>query len=82
MNERTWGKITFVPIREYEWTNDYSFMRSVTCMNHPSARYLTKNPWTRTLHIVQLPDGKDIPRTASGECTCPFSDLAVIIHDA
>lgn len=65
------------PIREYEWTEDYSFMRTLTCKNHPTARYLTKNPWWRQIHIIKFPEG-DIPRSGTGECQCPFEDLVVI----
>lgn len=65
------------PIREYNWDGDYSEMRTLTCINHQTAKYLTKNPWARGLHLINLPVG-DIPRTDSGECTCPLSDLVVI----
>lgn len=65
------------PIGEYEWTDDYSFLRTLTCKNHPTARYLTKNPWWRGIHIIKLPEG-DIPRSETGECQCPLLDLAVI----
>jgi hypothetical protein len=68
-----------VPIGTFPWSNDYSWMRTVTCINHPTAQYLTKNPYRRTLHTVQLPEGKDIQRTVTGECPCPFSHLAVVV---
>lgn len=60
------------PVGEYEWTDDYSFMRSMTCKNHPTARYLTKNPFFRGVHVVKFPDGM------TEECSCPFGDLVVI----
>lgn len=68
------------PISDYEWTDDYSFMRTLTCKNHPTARYLTKNPWWRGIHGIKLPEG-DIPRSETGECQCPFSALAVIMPE-
>jgi hypothetical protein len=71
----------FVPIGEFNWTNDYSFMYELTCKNHPTAQYLTKNPYHRSLRVVKVPEG-DIERSASGECTCPFSDLVVVIPQA
>lgn len=60
------------PINEYVWTDDYSFMRKLTCKNHPTARYLTKNPYFRGIHLVKFPEGE------RQECPCPFTDLMVI----
>jgi len=68
------------PIKEYAWTDDYSFMREMTCKNHPTAKYLTKNPFSRGIHIIKLPEG-DIPRGETGECQCPLSDLVVVEDD-
>lgn len=65
------------PVHEYVWTDDLSFMRTLTCRNHTTARYLTKNPFIRSLHLVRIPDG-DIERSYTGECKCAFSDLVVI----
>lgn len=65
------------PVKEYPWTDDYSEMHELTCKNHPTAKYLTKNPFARSLHVVNLPKG-EIERSVSGECICPFSDLVVI----
>lgn len=69
-----------VPIGEYEWTDDYSFLRTLTCRNHPTAKYYTKNPYFRSIGLIKLPEG-DIERTATGECTCPFADLAVVVTE-
>jgi hypothetical protein len=69
-----------VPIKDYEWTDDYSFHRTLTCVNHTDARYLTKNPFWRSIHVVKFPEG-DIPRSETGECQCPMSDLAVVVKD-
>lgn len=70
-------KVDQIPVGEFEWTDDYSFHRILSCKNHLSARYMTKNTFYRSLHVVKLPDG-DIERTDTGECTCPFADLVVI----
>ena len=70
-----------VPIGEYEWTDDYSFHRTLTCKNHPTAKYLTKNPFYRSIHVVKLPEG-EIERSETGECTCPFSDLVVVTDES
>lgn len=69
-----------VPVKDYEWTDDYSFMRELTCKNHPTAMYLTKNPWQRSIHLIKRPEG-DIERNHTGECTCPFSDLVVRVRE-
>lgn len=69
-----------VPIREFEWTNDYSYHRNMTCINHPTARYSTKNPYFRSIFVHKLPEG-DIERSDTGECTCHISDLAVIVEE-
>lgn len=68
-------------IHDHEWTMDYSQMHSLTCINHPTARYLTKHPFHRGIHVIRLPEG-DIERDPyTGECTCPLSDLALIERD-
>lgn len=64
------------PISEYEWGEDYS-LKTLTCVNHPTARYLTKNPFCRGIHVIRFPEG-DIPRSVTGECQCPLSALAVV----
>lgn len=69
--------VKLTPISDYNWTDNFSFMRTLTCINHQSAKYLTKNPFSRGIHVVKLPIG-DIQRTNSGECTCPFTNLAVV----
>jgi hypothetical protein len=68
-------RMKLTPIRDYKWTDDYSFHRKLTCKNHPTARYLTKNPYFRSIHLIKLPDGE------TKECTCPFDDLMVIEED-
>lgn len=65
------------PAWEYTWTDDYSYMRLLTCRNHPTARYLSKNVWTRSIFVETPPEG-DIERTSTGECTCSVYDLVVM----
>ena len=62
---------------EVDW-NDLSTSKELTCINHQGMKYLTKNPWTRTLHIVEM----DPAVAGSGhlECACPFSDLRIVIR--
>jgi hypothetical protein len=64
-----------IPIVKHNWTEDYSYLREVTCKNHQTAVYLTKNPYNRSLHLVELPEGM------TEECKCPFADLAVLVDD-
>lgn len=71
-------EMTLIKIEDWEWGNDYSYMRTLTCVNHPTARYLTKNPFYRSIGVIALPIDDDIERTATGECICPFEDLRVI----
>jgi hypothetical protein len=66
------------PTLKEEW-KDYSTMKTLTCRNHPTAEYLTKNPWLRSIHVIRLPESLgDKERTDTGECRCPFSDLVVV----
>ena len=60
-----------------DW-DDLSTMKTLTCRNHTGARYVTKNPWTRSLHFVKG-DPTVGPTT---ECSCDFDDLVQIIEDA
>lgn len=68
-----------VPIGLFPWSDDYSWSRMLTCLNHSTARYYTKNPFWRNLHLVKLPQDANIPRSGTGECTCPMEYLAVIV---
>jgi ethanolamine utilization microcompartment shell protein EutL len=71
-------EMTLIKLDDWEWGDDYSYMRTLTCVNHPTARYLTKNPFFRSIGIIAAPVDEGIERTATGECVCPFSDLRVI----
>lgn len=63
---------------QVDW-RDYSTMKYLTCVNHPFARYLTKNPWDRGLHFIQGPNGIDA--MLDDECKCGFTDLRVVIEN-
>lgn len=73
------AEIQYVPIKEYPWGDDYSWLRTVTCTHHRTLRILTKNPWSRNMHLIAIPTDEGIERSASGECLCPFSDLVVVV---
>ena len=62
-----------IPVPEFDWTDDFSWLRMVTCVNHPSAIYLTKNPMHRTLHFIKPADGM------TGMCDCDNSELRVVV---
>ena len=69
-----------------DW-DDFSTMKEVTCVNHPTAQYLTKNPWHRGLHFIEPCDEAKEPGWVGNgdgwparlECPCPFSDLRVVL---
>jgi hypothetical protein len=68
---------TLIPIKEYEWDANFDGdLKAVTCVNHPTARYLTKHIWDRGLHFVEAADGFK----PFEECTCPLVDLAVVVE--
>jgi hypothetical protein len=67
---------TLVPLHDFAWTDDYSFMRVLTCVNHPTAKYLTKNVFNRHLHVVDFPEGM------TRECPCPLDDLRVVAEES
>ena len=58
-----------------DW-DDRSFHKVLTCVNHPEARWLTKNPWDRSIFVRKGANGGDIE--TDPECDCPFSDLRYI----
>ena len=66
-----------IPINEYKWTDDYSWHRTLTCVNHQDAVYYTKNFFMRSVILVKVPSG-DIERLSTGECACPVTDLRVV----
>jgi hypothetical protein len=73
---------TLIPVSEYEWSNDYSYLRTLTCKNHPTAKYLTKNPWQRGLHFIKPPVEAPQEGWPLGgyECPCSFGDLVVVVE--
>jgi len=64
-----------VPVKEYGWGSSLRH-RELTCRNHRGMKYLTKNPWLRTLHIVEV--DPEVLATGKIECDCAFSDLLVV----
>lgn len=64
-------------IGDFPWDDDFSTHRSLTCINHPTALYSTKNPYHRGIHFLRT--ANEFPYGT--ECPCPFSDLAVLCND-
>lgn len=62
--------VEVTPVSEFRFPEPGSTMFKLTCRNHPTAKYLTKNPYERNLHLIESPEG-------FGECACPFKDLVV-----
>jgi hypothetical protein len=65
-----------IPIKEFNW-GEVGPSYELTCINHQTAVYYSKNPWLRNLHFSR--GAEDIgPFT---ECPCPFSDLVVKVEE-
>lgn len=60
-------------ISDVDWSS-YKH-KYLVCKNHPMTRYLSKDPYTRSLHFLQGPNG--LPAGVDEECDCSFSDLRV-----
>lgn len=73
--------VKLIPVGEFEFPEPGPDMFTLTCVNHQTARYSTKNPFERTLKVLKFPEGDDIERTETGECACPFRDLVVIVGE-
>lgn len=73
------GPAQLVEFNSFPWTDDFSWMRLVTCRNHPTAVYYTKNIYQRSLLCTKIPEGIVAGRTLTGECPCPVSDLVVVV---
>lgn len=59
---------------DFDWEHNDMELRTITCMSHPSARYLSKHPWQRSLHFVE--SAVDMPPFT--ECPCPLKNLVVV----
>jgi hypothetical protein len=68
--------VLWVPVNEYPWSMDDLTHKKLTCKNHPTAYYLTKHVWQRSLHVIHGPI--EHPHK---ECECPFDDLVVVINN-
>jgi hypothetical protein len=65
----------YIPVKEFKFPEPGPEHFRITCKNHPTAEYSTKNPYLRGLHFLKGAD--DIgPFT---ECPCPFEDLVVVV---
>lgn len=66
-----------IPVKEYDWDAHWDGdLKTVTCVNHPTARYLTKHIYDRSLHFVEAAAGFK----PFEECPCAFADLAVVVE--
>jgi hypothetical protein len=72
------NKNNLIPVGEFKFpaSGMEGEMFDLTCKNHPTARYTTKNPYTRNLHFLQAAEGFGFAQ----ECPCAFSDLVVIVE--
>lgn len=74
-----------VPVSEFDFPGEDKLGNEhfkLTCVNHQTAEYLTKNPFLRHVHIIKFPKGlAPEERSPSGECKCPFSDLVVVVEE-
>lgn len=66
-----------IPVGDFKFPAPGPKMFELTCKNHPTARYSTKNPYQRGLHFLQGADDVG-PLT---ECPCPFEDMVVLVEE-
>lgn len=68
-------EVEVIPIKDFDFPSEQNVgeLFQLTCKNHPTARYSTKNPYCRGLHFLEGP--KEHPFT---ECACSFNDLVVV----
>lgn len=74
-----WEFVTFAETYErklVDW-EDRSCHKTLTCVNHPKARWSTKNPWDRSIFPLKGINGGS--GNFDEECSCAFSDLRVVI---
>ena len=86
MNPELWKEYTQQPAFKWEmfplkdalvdW-DDLSFHKILTCVNHPRSRFITKNPWSRSVFMIRGVAGG--PEMIDEECDCPFDDMRYII---
>jgi len=74
-----------VPVNEFKFQDyDGSYKEGdekrpesvyLTCKNHSTALYSSKNPYQRGLHFLQMATGFPYGQ----ECPCSFSELVVVL---
>lgn len=72
------GPAHLVPIGEFPWGDDFSWLRHLTCGNHPTGKYYTKNPWERGIHLVECPLDVD-GNPGMYDCSCNRLSLVVVV---
>ena len=66
-----------IPINLFSFGEPGPEMFVLTCKNHPTAKYLTKNPYQRSVHFIREPEGF----RHGQECPCKFKDLVVVTFE-
>lgn len=65
-----------IPVLDFRFPEPGPTMFELQCPKHPHSRYLTKNPYQRSLHYCPKPEDMFEP-----ECKCPFESLEVVSED-
>jgi hypothetical protein len=65
------------PVYEFRFGTPSGVMFELACKNHPNLRWITKNPWVRSLHYIGT-ESADEDLWSVPECACPMDDLLVI----
>ena len=56
-------------VREYKFSDDLSYHRNLSCVNHPELRWSSKNPFMRTVFYLG---------EFGTKCGCTFRDMTVV----
>lgn len=67
--------VTLVELGNFNWTNDFSYHRTLTCINHQEMRWSTKNPFQRSIFYISQEE-------CGAECNCPLADMRVIVEES
>jgi hypothetical protein len=83
-----------VPVSEFKFQNYDSSVDNgstapasvyLTCTNHQNLRWITKNPYQRSIHYVGLAESVEITKENGKymwqECDCLFANLVVIVEE-
>jgi hypothetical protein len=83
--------LTVTGDRDFRFPEPGPEMFTLTCVNHPNGKWLTKHPALRSIHwIGWLNEAGDVEYSAASdvthglgirECSCPFGDLRVVENE-